>query len=420
MSDTIQKELDLSRRQLDCVFQITRALHEQTDIDSIIQRTLLTTLAIVRAEAGSVLLHDARTKELVFKHVVGEKASVLIGTSVPEDLGIAGEVFQSGKPKLAADSKKESSHIKALDKVTGFVTRDMITAPLKSMEGKPIGVIQILNKNDGTFNSSDMKLVEIMGTLAATAIENVRFYETQRLATVSRAVGDISHDLKNMLTPIALGSKVLKLTFDKILDTLPPERRNQFAASVNSILESMNVSAVAVQERMKEITNCVKGIVTQPNFESASINDVAKGVLGTLKTSAENKNIALQSFLEENIPKTLLDTKQIYNALYNLLDNALGATPKGGKVALRTSSQQSGVFPKGNCLIITIEDSGSGIPKNVLDNLFTDQALSTKLGGTGFGTRIAKNVIDAHKGKVEVTSEIGKNTIFTIKLPIKQ
>ena len=418
MPNDPSQELELCHRQLECVFQITQALREQTDVDRIIQRTLLTTLSVTNGTAGSILLYDEKKDELVFKYVTGEKASLLQGTALKPTQGIAGMVFQTGKSKLINDIAQEKDHLRNTDYRIGFVTKDMITVALKSIEAKPIGVIQILNKRTGSLSASDMRVVEIMAVLAATAIENVRFFETERLAAVSRMIGDISHDLKNMLTPVVLSAKVLKLTFEKILKTLSPEGRKPFENSVNTILHSMNESAIAIQERMKEMTNCVKGIVTEPVFENASVNEIANKVLDTLKASAEKKGVVFESYFQEDLPKTRLDSKKIYNAFYNLIDNALEATPEGGHITLRTSFQKEGVLPKGNCVVVQIQDTGPGMPQEVLEHLFTDQAISTKVGGTGFGTKIAKNVIDVHKGRIEVDSQKGKGSTFTIRLPL--
>ena len=68
---------------------------------------------------------------------------------------------------------------------------------------------------------------------------------------------------------------------------------------------------------------------------------------------------------------------------------------------------------------IEVADTGRGMPPEVRERLFTDRAISTKPGGTGLGTRIVKNVVDAHGGKIWVESELGKGTTFFIRLPLR-
>lgn len=399
------------------VFEITRALYEQMDIDIMLNRTLLTTMSAVDALAGSILLYDEKKDALVFKYVVGEAAEVLKGTSIKPDQGIAGQVFQSGKTKLVRDTSQESQFLQEVDRRTGFQSKNMITTALKSIEGQPIGVIQIIRKKEGFFNDEDIRIVEIMAILATTAIQNVRFHENERLAAVATMVGQISHDLKNMLTPIILGVDLLKMMLQKFLEKLPEALRNKTLDTAFSRLAIIKEASVMIQERMKAMTNCVKGIVSDPLFERASINEVARRVIEILRANAQDKGIELEH-IEGQVPEFLMDTKQIYNALYNLLDNSIAATPRGGKVQLETYCSKGGTFPQESAVVIQISDTGCGIPNHVLERLFTDKAISTKAGGTGFGTQIVANVVKAHKGKLEVKTKEGHGTTFIIRIPL--
>src|SRR5438105_796953 len=119
---------------------------------------------------------------------------------------------------------------------------------------------------------------------------------------------------------------------------------------------------------------------------------------------------------DPNLPPVEFDRKQLYNALYNLVNNALAATPNGGTVTLRTRAP----LVEEQTVTIEVEDTGRGIPEAVRARLFTDAAVSTKPGGTGLGTRIVGNVVRRHHGTISVTSEEGKGSVFTIRLPLRQ
>ncbi|MFQ5811374.1 MAG: ATP-binding protein, partial [Armatimonadota bacterium] len=92
-------------------------------------------------------------------------------------------------------------------------------------------------------------------------------------------------------------------------------------------------------------------------------------------------------------------------------------TPAGGSVIVRTSVQPDGEFPDGGYVLIEVADTGGGMPEHVRERLFTDDVVSTKPGGTGLGTRIVKNVVDAHGGTISVESTEGVGTTFFLKLP---
>lgn len=433
---TLQKELEERTRELDAVFRITRALHTQTDLDEMLRETLHVTLDVVNASAGSILLHDEEADELVFRYVIGEKADVLTGMRMPSSKGIAGEVFQTGVAKLSEDVTKDPRHYREVGERIGYVTRNMMTVPLKSIEGKPIGVIQILNKRDGNFDKHDMAVTEIMAVLAATAIENARLYEALRLAVVTKMLGDISHDIKNMLTPVMTTAQTLQLMFDGLVEDLSALReastdeselwkrvedalapfREFFYEGIEMILDG----ATSIQERVREIADCVKGIIAEPRFELYDVTDVAQKVLKALRPVADRQGVELRLERRTDVPKIWVDPKRLYNAIYNLVNNAIPETPAGGSVTVCLYFVNGDEpFPDGNYLMIEVADTGRGMPQWVKERLFTERAVSTKPGGTGLGTRIVKNVVDAHGGVITVESEEGKGTTFFMKLPME-
>lgn len=113
------------------------------------------------------------------------------------------------------------------------------------------------------------------------------------------------------------------------------------------------------------------------------------------------------------IPPMQADGNRLFIALYNLVNNAIPETPVGGSVTIGGA-----VGLDGKTVVLTVADTGGGMPPEIRDRLFTKDAISGKAGGTGLGTKIVKDVVDAHSGTVSVHSEPRKGTIFTIQLPI--
>lgn len=173
----LQRELEL-----DAARSICRALFQQLTVEDIVAQILHTALEVVGAEAGSVLLADPATKQLVFRHVIGEKAERLKGKFIPWGKGIAGAVYQSGEPSLVPDASLDQRHHSAVDMLTGYKTRDMFTLPLKRWGGEPIGVLQILNKTEGRLDENDLAILTIISAFSAQAIEQARHFETARTA----------------------------------------------------------------------------------------------------------------------------------------------------------------------------------------------------------------------------------------------
>src|SRR5262245_23670830 len=156
-------------RELEAVSRITTALQARTSLDELVRQTLLTAVDTLHAEAGSVLLHDPHADELVFRYVIGEKADVLTGSRMPRSQGVGRRVFQSGEARVTLDVPADPAHFRRFDEEHGFRTQSMITVPLKTSIGNPIGVMQIINKQRGVFNETDRSVLEILSAQAAGA-----------------------------------------------------------------------------------------------------------------------------------------------------------------------------------------------------------------------------------------------------------
>ena len=436
--DEIKQQLEQRSRQLEAVFKITSALHNLTDLDEMLRQTLETSLDVADADAGSILLHDTDDDLLVFRFVIGEKAQDLIGLSMPPDKGIAGSVFQSGNPQISEQVARDKRHMRDLAEQIQYAAQNMVTVPLKDIERNPIGVMQILNKRDIAFDEHDVEVLSIMATTAGTAIENARLFQSAQLAIMMHLLGDISHDIKNMLTPVVTSAQTLGMIYDGFEQNLksahnePGESVEATLAKIDAAVEPLRSfvsealqmiedGSLSIQERVREIADCMKGIVAEPLFEIVDVNKIASIVLQALKAVADRRGVELILETTDGAPRISIDQKRIYNALYNLVNNAIPETLEGGRITVRTSAVMNGAtFPEGHYFRIDVADTGNGMPPHVKERLFTDKAVSTKPGGTGLGTRIVKNVIDAHGGIISVESEENKGTTFSIRLPLEQ
>jgi len=175
----LQRERELEAARLIC-----QALSQHINVDELVENALRIALEVVDADAGSVLLADDKTQQLVFRYVIGEKAEQLRGTAIPWDLGVAGAVFKSGEPAIIGNVAWDIRHFPGIDDTTGYKTQDMIAIPLKRWEGQPIGVLEVLNKRNGQLNKDDIDILTIVSALAAQAIEQARLFEAGKLAPV--------------------------------------------------------------------------------------------------------------------------------------------------------------------------------------------------------------------------------------------
>jgi signal transduction histidine kinase len=431
------RRCELLQRQIDAVHSITSAFTSKIDLDALLRETLRVSLETVGAGAGSLILYDCDKRKLVFRYVLPEGSAQLLGLELePDGSSIAGAVFTTGQFRISADVSKEKEHRAEIGERVQVHTHNMVTAPLKSRDGAPIGVMQVLNKHEGQFGEEDCELLEIVSAQAATMLENARLAEEAKLAVVVNLLGDISHDIKNMVTPVQTCAQTLEMMFEETFsgldaalggDSVAPETVEEVNGAVEMLrefypdaVEMLLDGSAQVQDRVREIADCVKGIVAEPTFEMQDVRVIAGKVIQALNLVGEKVDVTVAMEGPEDLPAAPVDQKQMYNAIYNLMNNAIPETPPGGSVTVKLSAVPEGEFPEGGCLVVEVVDTGKGMPEEIRNKLFTDDAVSTKPGGTGLGTRIVKNVVDSHGGTIRVDSVIGEGSTFTVRLPLER
>lgn len=155
---------------------VARTLSSTLDLEEVLTRIMEQVEAVLNVEAGSLLLTDPATGELVFQIALGAKASAVKPFRIPKGQGIAGEVALTGKPLMVDNAHLDKRHFKKLDQTTNFLTRNILCVPLVLYD-QIIGVLEVINKRDGNFTQTDLELFSAIASYAAIAIQNARLHE---------------------------------------------------------------------------------------------------------------------------------------------------------------------------------------------------------------------------------------------------
>ena len=244
----------------------------------------------------------------------------------------------------------------------------------------------------------------------------LQLIEEAKLAEIARLLGDIGHDVKNMMMPILLGVDLLDTELKELVVILAPqdEKRKRIAEELShEVFGMVRSNSRRVQDRVKEIADAVKGCSGPPTFVPCSLAKTVGAVLDTLRFPAEHRRVRLSTLNLEDLPVIQADESRLFNAIYNLVNNAIPETPAGGTVTIEGRHQSDG-----DTLTLLVSDTGRGMPPEVRDSLFSRRVISRKVGGTGLGTKIVKDVVDSHFGSITVESEEEKGTTFLITLPL--
>ena len=245
----------------------------------------------------------------------------------------------------------------------------------------------------------------------------VKVQEEARLAEVARVLGGIAHDIKNMLMPVVLGASLLEEELDESFDRLPQPVAGAVTRSrilTKELIDMIQNGSRRIQERVGEFADSIKGHARSPQFAPCHIAEVVASVYAILRIPAGECGIALCVDGLDTLPAIQADESQLFNAFYNLVNNAIPEVPPGGSVTVKGRTEH-----EGQSLVVSVIDTGTGMPPEVQKSLFTYQAISRKVGGTGLGTKIVKDVVDAHRGGITVESEPGVGTSFHVTLPVE-
>lgn len=179
-------EAERRARQLRTLHEVTQKLSSTLDLEPLLHTILENAVDILTCEAGSLLLWDEASDELVFRVVLGPVAQNLLGQRMPSSRGLAGKAFQTRQPQIVNDVSTSPEWFRLPDEITGFTTRAVLAVPLVVKE-RAIGVLEVVNRKDGkNFTTEDAELLSAFAAQAAIAIENARLYTLTDQALAAR------------------------------------------------------------------------------------------------------------------------------------------------------------------------------------------------------------------------------------------
>jgi two-component system, NtrC family, sensor kinase len=233
--------------------------------------------------------------------------------------------------------------------------------------------------------------------------------QSSKLTTLGKMASGVAHEINNPLTMIMESAGWMK---DLMQDEDKFQSRNlqEFAAA----LEDIEVHV----ERAKAVTHRLLGFARrmEPVHEPVDLNQVADQTIAFLRNEAVHRDIKIIKEYDPGLPPTYSDRSQLQQVILNILDNAIDAIGKDGTITLGTGLDQDG-----SEVFLSISDTGTGIPKDKLATIFDPFFTTKKVGeGTGLGLAIVFGIMEKLGGRIEVKSEEGKGSTFTITLPLVQ
>jgi PAS domain S-box-containing protein len=269
--------------------------------------------------------------------------------------------------------------------------------PMKDSEGFVIGV-NVVAQEITEQKQMQAKLQEYSKNLEQLVEERTKqLQDKERLAAIGATAGMVGHDIRNPLQAIA-GD--LYLMDNDVASLNEGKTKESLQESVKSIQGNLFYIAKIVED----LQDYAKPL--RPQFERVRIEKVLEEVMLLTAVSSVYQVII---DIENGFPEFTADYSMLKRSLSNLVQNAIQAMPNGGRLEIA-------VHKKDNNVIITVSDTGEGIPDGVKADLFKP-LVTTKSKGQGLGLAVVKRLVEALNGQVSFESEEGKGTKFTIELP---
>jgi two-component system, NtrC family, nitrogen regulation sensor histidine kinase NtrY len=229
-----------------------------------------------------------------------------------------------------------------------------------------------------------------------------RLLQAERVAAWREMARRLAHELKNPIFPIQLSIETLRRVLDQAEGGTDGHAFGRmFLESSDTILEELR----ALRRIIDEFSDFAR--MPRPRLAPVDLNAVVERALDLSRARADA--VVIETDAGRSLPPVNGDADQLARALGNLVSNALDAMPEGGRLRVRTAAAPGTV-------VVEIEDSGPGLTEEQKTRLFTPY-FTTKKGGTGLGLAIVQGIVSDHGGRIQVRSEPGQGTTFTLVLP---
>ncbi|NWF77868.1 MAG: HAMP domain-containing protein [Chloroflexi bacterium] len=294
-----------------------------------------------------------------------------------------------------------------LGSVLAVVLAFLLTLVLSRRISSPIGVLAEAAKRLGRGDLSQRVQIRGKGEVGMLAQAfNSMAADLERAEQLRRnLVADVAHELR---TPLSNIKGYLEAIRDRVM--------KPNAATIHSLNEEVGLLSRLVDE-LQELSLAEAGKLKLACREE-NIGKLIKQAAISWQPKMTAKEILLSLDLPHNLPLVNIDRQRVNQVLYNLLENAVTYTPKGGNITVAAMT-------RGDWVEVSVSDTGEGIPAEDLPNIFerfyrVDKSRARATGGSGLGLTIAKRLVEAHGGKITVQSELGRGSRFSFTLPIAE
>ncbi|MDQ6872109.1 MAG: CHASE3 domain-containing protein [Gemmatimonadota bacterium] len=361
---------------------------------------------------------EGEIRQVVVAHVDEERIKWAreLGKRYPPDYSAAtgvGQVIRTGRPEIYPEIPDEMLAAGAQDADHLAIMRELrfksaLIVPMIA-RGRTLGALTLVSSAKGrSYGDADLALATELATRAALAIDNAQLYRSALAASEAKSafLATMSHELRTPLNAIIGYQSLLKEGIDGPLNESQLNQLTRIRSSADHLLALIDeVLTFSRVEAGKEVVN----------REDVSLRSIVDDALTMIKPLAQVKGLPVRAEGED--VRLYTDGGKVRQILLNLLSNALKFSDSG-EIVVRSR-------PDGERASVSVMDTGIGIAAENLERIFdpfwqVEQRSTRKVGGTGLGLSVSRTLARLVGGDIQVESEVGKGSTFTLSLPIRQ
>lgn len=380
---------------LETINQAAQLVNSNIKLDDALVSIVDVACNLTNADRGTLYLVDSENEQLWSKIAMGDDLKE-IRLNIGE--GIAGWVGKSGETVNIKNVQEDERFKSDFDKSSGYLTKTMLCFPIKNKKEDIIGVLQLLNSTKGEFTSLDEQILSGLSIHAALALENAylveKLLQTERVTSLGKMANFLIQDIKK---PILVSKR-----YAEHLKTKEEFQKN--SQVIDMLLEQLSNVADMVQTTSSYYEGKSALHAANTNF-----NDILEDLIVKIDSLVKLKNCSIEKNLETDV-NVKIDFKDFSQCFNHIVRNACEAMPEGGVVYITSKKDEDNV-------ILSIKDTGLGIPDSLKEKIFEPFMSHGKKEGTGLGLSITKKIIEDHGGTIRVESELGEGADFIITFP---
>ena len=426
-----QEELDRRLNSLDALQKTSRLISTTLDENEIFQRMDQSLVLDLGFEKNLVCVY-AKDRSLQSRLNLGftpENVQSIL-TNLEKDADIKNALEQGHAFSSIASSRQARETIISLFNVEHFVLTPILT------QNAIAGFLFVGNSsNSSAITEGDEELTSILADQIGQALENARLFEevyrssqvleskiqdrTRQLASALEEVQNISKTKSEFISAVSHELRTPLTSVKGYASLLMSGKLGDIPDSVKERLQKINLHSdnlVKLINNLLDIARIESGRV-EMKMEKCSVAAIVEGVRDLLIPQMREKNLQWKDEIALDVPELTFDKHQVERIFINLVSNAIKFTPAHGTITVRARRD-------GPAAVFEVSDTGIGISKEDLSKLFdefyrVDNEINQNVKGTGLGLSLVKKIVEAHKGRIWITSEINRGTTFHFTLPIE-